>query len=358
MNTFWNTAYFGNSLINWLIAAGIISGGLTLLRLTKSFVLELLKKWSAKTSNSFDDFVVSMVEKSLIPYLYFMAIYGGIHWLELSSKATGILGTIILLVSTFFILKILTAAFQYIILSFLKTREDSETKQKRVKGILVIVKAIIWMFGIVFLLDNMGYNISTIIAGLGIGGIAIALAAQTILGDVFSYFVILFDRPFEIGDFIIVGEDMGVVENIGIKTTRLRTLSGEQLVCSNKDLTDSRLNNYKRMEKRRVVVNLGVTYQTSPEILESIPAMVKKIITGKEEVLFDRAHFSGFGDFSLNFEVVYYILSADYVIFMDRQQAINFEIFRAFENKKISFAYPTQSLFLSHENEPADYMRT
>jgi len=358
MNIFWNTIYFGNSLINWLIAIAIITVGLILLRLAKSFVLVLIKKWSQKTSNSFDDFVVSLVEKSLIPFLYVMVLFAGLHWLELSPKATSFFSTILLLVSTFFILKSVTAAMQYFILSFLKTREDGDTKQKQVRGILIIAKSLIWIMGIVFLLDNMGYDITTIIAGLGIGGIAIALAAQTILGDLFSYFVILFDRPFEIGDFIIVDDKMGVVENIGIKTTRLRNLAGEQLICSNKDLTDSRIHNYKRMEKRRVVFNLGVTYQTAPELLESIPAMVQKIISGKEGVLFDRAHFSGFGDFSLNFEIVYYILSGDYILFMDQQQAINFEIYRSFERKKISFAYPTQSLFINHENEPAAYMNS
>ncbi len=358
MNTFWNTVYFGNTLIDWLTAIAIIIGGFILIRLIKSFALVLLKKWSQNTSNSFDDFLVSLVEKSLIPILYVIAIYTGIHWLKLSPKTTSIFSTMLLMVFTFFILKSITAALQYSILSFLKTKEDGDTKLKQVRGILIIAKTLIWIMGIIFLLDNMGYNITTIVAGLGIGGIAIALAAQTILGDLFSYFVILFDRPFEIGDFIIVDDKMGVVENIGIKTTRLRNLAGEQLICSNKDLTDSRIHNYKRMEKRRVVFNLGVTYQTAPELLESIPGMVQKIISNKEDVLFDRAHFSGFGDFSLNFEIVYYILSGDYVLFMEQQQAINFEIYRNFERKKISFAYPTQSLFINHENEPVDYMRS
>lgn len=357
MHAFWNTTYFGNTIINWLITAGIILGGIAFLRLIKSFVLSFLKKWSQKTTNSFDDLLVSMVEKSLIPFLYIMAIYMGIHWLELSARASSFLRTILLLLSTFFILKSLTAALQYFILSFLKSRGDGDNKQKEVRGILIIGKAIIWILGIVFLLDNMGYNISTIIAGLGIGGIAIALAAQTILGDLFSYFVILFDKPFEIGDFIIVDDKMGVVENIGIKTTRLRNLAGEQLICSNKDLTDSRIHNYKRMEKRRVILKLGVTYQTAPEILESIPAIIKKIITGREEVVFDRAHFSGFGDFSLNFETVYYILSSDYNLFMDKQQAINFKIYSIFEHEKISFAFPTQTLFINHEKEPVGYPR-
>ena len=180
---------------------------------------------------------------------------------------------------------------------------------------------------------------------MGIGGIAIALAAQTILGDLFSYFVIFFDRPFQIGDFIIVEDNMGTIEYIGIKTTRIRTLSGEQLICSNTYLTNSRIHNYKRMEERRIVFKLGVTYQTTSEIVKEIPVIVKEIIESTKDVRLDRGHFSGFGDFSLDFEFVYYILSADYNVFMDKQQEIYHRILCRFESEKIDFAYPTQTLY-------------
>ena len=239
---------------------------------------------------------------------------------------------------------------KYFVLSILKKQEDGDLKQKQARGLLVIVKVAVWILGIVFLLSNLGYDVTSIIAGLGIGGIAIALAAQTILGDLFSYFVILFDRPFEIGDFIIIDDKMGVVEYIGIKTTRLRTLSGEQLICSNKDLTDSRVHNYKRMQKRRVVFSIGVTYQTPADVLESIPRLVKEIIEKKDAVIYDRGHFAGFGDFSLNFEFVYYVLSSDYNKYMNTQQEILLNIYRSFENKKIDFAYPTQTIFLEKNN--------
>ncbi|RYF96717.1 MAG: mechanosensitive ion channel, partial [Chitinophagaceae bacterium] len=165
----------------------------------------------------------------------------------------------------------------------------------------------------------------------------------------FSYFVILFDRPFEIGDFIIVDDKMGVIEYIGVKTTRLRTLGGEQLICSNKDLTESRVHNYKRMEKRRVAFQIGVTYQTDPDTLEAIPNMVRSIIDSKKDVQFDRGHFSAFSDSSLNFEFIYFILSADFTVFMNTQQQVFFEIYRLFNEKGISFAYPTQTLFVNTE---------
>ncbi|MCH5598085.1 mechanosensitive ion channel family protein [Niabella ginsengisoli] len=250
-----------------------------------------------------------------------------------------------------FALRLINAVIEYAILSFLKTKEDGDIKQRQAKGLLVIVKVIVWIFGIVFLLDNFGYNVTTIVAGLGIGGIAIALAAQAILGDLFSYFVILFDRPFEIGDFLVVDDKVGTVEYIGIKTTRLRTLQGEQLICSNKDLTDSRVHNFKEMEKRRVVFALGVTYQTDAETLAQIPELVKEIIEKNEDVVYDRGHFSGFGDFSLNFEFVYYMLSSDFNIHMDTQQRIYLDIYREFEKRNIEFAFPTQTLFVNNESK-------
>jgi small-conductance mechanosensitive channel len=213
------------------------------------------------------------------------------------------------------------------------------------------MQVVIWVGGFLFLIDNLGYDITTLVAGLGIGGIAIALAAQTILGDLFSYLVIFFDKPFEIGDFIVVEDKMGTVEYIGIKTTRLRTLGGEQLICSNTDLTNSRVHNYKRMQERRVVFGLGVIYGTRAAQLKIIPKLIRDIIESIDGTRFDRAHFKSFGDFSLNFEVVFYVLSADYNRYMDIQEAINTQIFEVFEKEEIEFAFPTQTLFMNNVTE-------
>lgn len=354
MTNFWNNIYFGNALITWAIVFGGIIVGLAIVKLLRVVVLKRLKQWSKKTKTTFDDFIIESFGRSVIPLLYVLIVYAGLNYLELPEKAGNIIRVALLLVCTFYTLRFINAAVQYFVLSFLKQQDDGDTKQKQARGLLVIVKVIVWMLGIVFLLDNFGYDVTTIIAGLGIGGIAIALAAQTVLGDLFSYFVILFDRPFEIGDFIIVDDKMGAVEYIGIKTTRIKTLSGEQLICSNKNLTDSRVHNFKRMEKRRVVFTIGVTYQTAADDVESIPNIVKEIIAGNDDVIFDRGHFSGFGDFSINFEFVYFVLTADYNIYMDKQQAIYLDIYRAFEDRGIEFAYPTQTLFVKKEKmEPA-----
>jgi small-conductance mechanosensitive channel len=199
-------------------------------------------------------------------------------------------------------------------------------------------------------LDNLGFEIATIVAGLGISGIAVALAAQAILGDLFSYFVIFFDKPFEIGDFIIFDDKKGVIEKIGIKSTKIRSLSGEVVVVSNSNLTNARLHNYKKMERRRVAFTIGVTYQTKAEHLKYIPGKIQEVIEGLELTEFDRCHFNNYGNFSLDFETVYYVLSNDYKIYMDIQQEINLTLYENFAEKGIEFAYPTQTLYLNKEN--------
>jgi len=205
----------------------------------------------------------------------------------------------------------------------------------------------VWAAITLLALANLGFEITALIASLGVGGIAIALAVQNILGDLFAALSIIVDEPFVHGDFIIVEDYMGVVENIGLKTTRIRSLSGEQIVFSNQDLLNSRVRNYQRMEERRILFNFGVVYQTTEEQLDEIPAIVRSIIEEEEMARFDRAHFSDFGDSALEFEVVYYVLSSDYPVYMDTQQAINLEMVREFRDRGIEFAYPTRTVHVA-----------
>ncbi|MGL5514629.1 MAG: mechanosensitive ion channel family protein, partial [Sporomusa sp.] len=184
-----------------------------------------------------------------------------------------------------------------------------------------------------------------VVAGLGIGGIAVALAAQKMLGDLFSYVALVFDRPFEIGDFIIIGDHAGTIEHIGIKTTRIRSLGGEQLIFANSDLTSSRIQNYKRMASRRVVFKFRVMYHTTSQQLKEIPDIVRQIIENIDDATLDRAHFTSFGDFSLDFEVVYYVTGNDYAKYMNIQQKINLDLKEAFEQRNIEFAYLTKLLY-------------
>lgn len=349
MNELLNQTFLGNSYYNYLIAIGTFLIGLILLFLFKKILLSRLKKWSEKTETKFDDLLIKGIEKTLLPIIYFSILFLSIKTLTLSENFIYYLSLIAKILLVILLVRLILSVINHLTSSYLKRFDDFEQRQKQLKGLKVLINFLVWMIALVFLLDNLGVEISAVVAGLGIGGIAVALAAQVILGDLFSYFVIFFDRPFAIGDFIIVDDKLGAVEYIGIKTTRIRALTGEQLVFSNTDLTNSRVHNFKKMERRRVVFKLGVVYQTSYEKLKTIPQIVKEIIEKQPEATFDRGHFANYGDFSLNFEFVYYILGADYNTYMDTQQNINFEIFKKFEDEKIEFAYPTQTLFVSKE---------
>ncbi len=346
-----NQTYFGNTIEAYLIALGILIGGIILIKIFKTIVLYRLKKWADKTETTLDNLLIKSVEKSLIPLLYFGVFYAAITSLTFSERISKIIEIASLFITTFFIVRFIASSILITLTYFIKKQERGEEKARQLRGMTVLINVFVWVIGIVFLMDNLGFDISAVIAGLGIGGIAIALAAQTILGDLFSYFVIFFDRPFEVGDFIVVGDKVGTVEYTGIKTTRVRALSGEQLVFSNTDLTNSRIHNFKKMERRRVVFKLGVIYQTTAEQLAQISEFVKEIIEKQPDTVFDRGHFATYGDFSLNFEFVYYVIGADYVKYMDTQQKINLEVYREFEKRELEFAYPTQTLFVTKEEK-------
>lgn len=350
----WDTVYFQNTVRDWTIALSLMVGLLLLMRLLRTVVLGRLKTWTSKTESKLDDYAVRIAERSILPLLYVAAIYTGIYYLNVPPKVDRILHVAFLVVSTFFVLRLISGFIHFSLYRAIRNHENREAKERQLKGILFIINVVIWIVAFVFLLDNLGYNITAVITGLGVGGIAIALASQVILGDLFSYFVIFFDRPFEIGDFIQVDDKMGTVEYIGIKTTRLRTLSGEQLIVSNTNLTNSRVHNYKRMATRRVVFKLGVVYRTPAEKLRRIPEILKEIITSFDDVVFDRAHFSGYGSFSLDFEVVYIFQSSDFNSHMTRQQSIFLAIFDAFEREGIEFAYPTQELLVKMDKPPGE----
>ncbi len=230
-----------------------------------------------------------------------------------------------------------------------KTGQDSEDASLATSMIAVRILALaIFFAGLVLLaLENLGVDVTAMIAGLGVGGIAVALALQNVLGDLFGSLSIVLDKPFVVGDFIIVGDKLGTVEKIGLKTTRLRSLGGEQLIFANSDLLSSRIQNYKRMNERRIVFSFGVEYGTAVEKLEAIPGVVRKAIESQERTRFDRAHFKAFGDSSLDFEVVYYMLVPDYNAYMDVQQAVNLALFRNLTGAGISFAFPTRTLHLA-----------
>ncbi|MFO7446124.1 MAG: mechanosensitive ion channel [Ignavibacteriaceae bacterium] len=351
MQRFLNQEYFGNTL--WLYGTAILIfiAGIIFINIFRSIILKRIKKWSESTDSTIDDFIIRGIEKTVIPLLYFGAFYTAVNSLILHPKLAKALSVVSVILVTFFIIKLIISVLKYIIHSYLAKKGQLENREKQLRGIITLGSFFIWAIGFIFLLDNLGFEISAVIAGLGIGGIAIALAAQTILGDLFSYFVIFFDRPFQIGDFIILSSDkLGSIEYIGIKTTRIRSLSGEQLIISNTDLVNSRIHNYKRMERRRVIFKLGIVYSTPYEKVAEAGKLLKEIVEGVPDTTFDRAHFISYGDFSLIYEVVYYVLSSDYNKYADAQQEINLKIYKEFESRGIEFAFPTQTLYLNKVN--------
>ena len=344
--TILSTVAFGNKISDYLIFAAIAVGGVFAVRLLASVVLIRIKARAKRTAKTVDDLLVRVFERTLFPLAYVFLVYISLSYLILPQRIkhlvdmswTGAL-------SIFFIFSLVSIIEHALEQLWIKKQKD-EKREKSLRGIVVVIKVVVWAVGLTFLMDNLGFKVSAVVAGLGIGGIAVALAAQAVLADLFSYFAIFFDRPFEEGDFIIIGDFMGSVEHVGIKTTRLRSLGGEQIIFSNTDLTNSRVRNYKRMSRRRVVFKFGLVYSTETVKLKEVPGLIAEIIkkTGKADL--DRAHFSSFGDSSLIFEVVYYVNSPDYTVYMDIQQEINLAIKEEVEKRGLEFAFPTQTLYL------------
>jgi len=338
---------FRNRVADYLIFLIVLVAGIVIITMFKRVVLGRLKRWAKTTTWNIDEFIIDIIRNMLVPIAYYGLFYLAVKNLAIPGFLERVIGVAGVVLVVFLSAQALIAVARFGIRTYIETAEKGSDRERALQGFMTLIRVVVWGLATVVLLDNLGFRINTVIAGLGIGGIAVALAAQNILGDLFAYFTIMFDRPFEIGDFLIVGDYMGVVNHLGVKTTRIGSLGGEQIIMSNKDLTDSRVRNYKRMEKRRVLFRLGVTYQTPYEKLKEIPGIIRGIIEGIEETTFDRAHFSSYGDFSLVFEVVYYVMDRDYTKYMNIQEQINFRIHEEFEKRKIEFAYPTQTLYLN-----------
>ncbi len=350
---FLTSRFYDNEIWRWFLTLGIILFVWFVVRVVMRFALRRLHTIVLRTKTRFDDLVVELLEKTKLLFVLVLSFYAGSLALALPDPAGRILRI------AFVLMLLLQAGYWgnafasfWIDRTVRRRMEEDAGTATSIAALGFLAKVAIWGVVVLLALDNMGFNITALVAGLGISGIAIALAVQNILGDLFASLSIVIDKPFVIGDFIIVGESMGTVERIGLKTTRVRSLSGEQIVFSNGDLLSSRVRNYKRMFERRIDFAFGVIYQTPPDVLERIPEIVREIVEAQEDVRFDRCHFKSFGDFSLDFETVYYVLVPDYNIYMDRQQAINLGIARTFEERGIEFAYPTQTLFLERTGTP------
>ncbi|MEX2284909.1 MAG: mechanosensitive ion channel family protein [Gemmatimonadota bacterium] len=342
---------YQNTLRAWLAALIVATAVYLGLAVAKRLLLRNLGLLAQRTRNSLDDSISEVVGHTRYFFMLLAALYAGSRILVLPNAAVGairVLAVVGLTVQAALWGNALIGAF---VTRKMRRREADQESATTVGLIGFVMRLLLWSVLALLSLDNLGIDITALVAGLGIGGIAVALAVQNVLGDVLASLSIVLDRPFEAGDFIIVGDAMGTVERVGVKTTRVRALSGEQLVFSNADLLGSRIRNFKRMYERRVVFGIGVVYQTPRGQLEQIPNLIRDIIQAQDGTRFDRSHFKSYGAFSLDYETVYYVLDPDYNRHMDIQQAINLAIFEQFENQGIEFAYPTQTVVL--EGVPA-----
>jgi small-conductance mechanosensitive channel len=323
------------------------------LLLAKAFVLRQLRKLVERGKLQFLSYPEQLVLATRLPFMLGIALLASVSQLTLLPRQEKFLQyawmIVLILQIALWANRMITIAVER---AFQRSRELNPAGATHLMVAGLVGRIVLWSIAVLVTLDNLGFNITTLMASLGIGGIAVALAVQNILGDIFSSVSIALDKPFVIGDFIVVDTFMGTVEYVGLKTTRIRSLGGEQIIFSNTELLKNRIRNFKRMQERRVLFEFGIAYETSYELVEQLPAMVEEIVTSQElDTRFDRAHFKAYGDSALQFEVVYYVLTADYNRFMDIQQKINLTLLKRFRELGISFAYPTRTLYIASTGE-------
>lgn len=341
----WGKVYAQNTMGAYIAAILVFFALLIVFGLFQRYLIGVLTRIVEKTETDIDDTAVEIIKSLKPPFYSFLAFYGSTQILILSGFFEKTITVILITWVIYQVVHAVQILLRFLFAKFASSEKDEQSR-KAAASVGRFVEIGLWAAGFLFLLSNLGIDVSSLIAGLGIGGIAIAFALQNILADLFSSFAIIFDKPFEIGDFIVVGEHMGTVERIGIKTTRIRALQGEEIVISNRELTSARVQNYRKLDERRIVFTVGFTYETPRKKLETMPQTIQSVIEGVHGVRFDRAHFMKFGDFALEYEIVYYVLSSDYNAYCDAQQEINVGLVRECEKQKIHMAYPTQRIIM------------
>ena len=339
---FWNSTG-GRYIFAFLVFLFIV--GVT--KVFEILVVKKLRKLTKKTKTNWDDLLIKNIQSVNWLFYIFLAGWLACAFVQIHSKVEKIFFVLFLLTLGYYLAKLFLSIWRY----FLSALQEKGKIDLTMKNLLFqIGKWILIVIVLLLVLQNLGVQVSTLLAGLGIGGLAVAIALQNILSDLFSYFAIHFDKPFEIGDFIVFGSEKGTVEKIGLKSTRIRATTGEELVVSNRELTEKKIHNFKRMTERRITFTFGVIYETPTQKLKKIPEIIKEIFEKIEMTRLERVHFKSFGDFSLDFEVVYYVLSPDYLTYLDIQQKVNLALKERFEKEKIEFAYPAQTIFLKKQS--------
>jgi small-conductance mechanosensitive channel len=342
-----SAVFFGNPAWRWGTAALTFLALFWALRMARKVLLDHAMRVAEKTDTLLDDMFIDMLRNTRQLVLMVLSLYGAAVTLNLPTAWWGPFTSLVIIAAIFQAGFWANALLAFWIRHHVDQRAAEEPDYGMMMGAMTFgARLALWVILMLLVLANMGIDVTAMVTGLGIGGIAIALAIQNVLGDLFASLSIVLDKPFVVGDFIVIGAEAGTIEKVGLKSTRMRSLSGEQIVVSNNDLLKTRIHNYKQMSERRIAFTLGITYGTSAELLERIPGIVQPIIEATPNARFDRCHFKTYGDFSLNFEIVYHVLVPDYDAYMDVQQTINLAIYKAFEEKNIGFAFPTQTVHL------------
>jgi small-conductance mechanosensitive channel len=338
------TEFEGNSLLTWLIAAGVFVLVLGVLALIRRLLMKRAGRMAARTSNGFDDLILDVLGRTHTLFLTAVALAAASLALTLSEEVRGY---ITMAIGAAFMIQLLVWGNEGIGFWLRRQSQKNAGSLGTLTAVAFVARLLLWLLIIVLLLDNFGIHVTTLIGALGVAGIAGALAAQTVLGDLFAAISIYLDKPFEVGDFIIFDEFLGTVSSVGLRSTRVASLSGEEIIVSNSDLLKSRIRNYRRMQQRRIVFQLGAAYGTPREKVEVIPQIIRAAVEEQKPVRFDRSHLKGYGESSIDFETVYYVLDPNYNSYMDIQQAINFVIMRRFEEEGIRFAHPVRVMRLA-----------
>ena len=315
-----------------------------------SFLLRsVLPRLSKRSKTSFDDFLLKALADSVIPFGFVVILILTEKELGLPINAEKIYDIVLRIIGTIVLIRLVNRVGSRF-LNGLTRRSGNEDLEQLLPNILPLLKALVWAIGSLVLLQSLGVKMTIIWGLLSAGGIGIGLALKEPAQELFAYLMILLDKPFAVGQFISVGSTSATVERIGVRSTHLRSLRGEQVVMSNSNLTGSTILNFAEMAQRRMIYSIGVTYDTSVEKMKAIPTMIQAIIDSKEHSTFNRCHFTEFADSSLNFELVYYIDTRDFTVALNEQQAINLEIMEGFAREGISFAFPSQTLYLEGDS--------
>lgn len=350
LNQIINQIYYGNYVYEYIYALCALFITLFVISIIKNVFIRNIEKLTKKTKIKADDLIVDIARVFNWPIYILISLYTAFKFVSVADIITRIIGYAAITLGAYYAVKIIQLIIDYITDQFIADKDRGKTDKTIIDFISKSIKAVVWVVAVLVIIQNLGYDVTALAAGLGIGGIAVAFALQNVLGEIFASLSIFLDKPFKIGDYITIGKDQGEIKRIGLRSTRIKTLEGETLIIPNKEVSESRVHNYRKMKDRRVTFKIGVTYETSNQKLKEIPSLIENVISNVKQVDFERCHFKKFGDSALIFNIVYIVKSRQYPLYLDLNQQINYKIRDNFEKEGIEMAYPTQTLHINNLN--------